>query len=358
MLNQKYIKKEIGSEYHYENQKEETNFNTKRLNNYILTFSGRTSIETVLKNETQIKKVLLPSYCCDSMIEPFRQAGIIVDFYDVYYENEIKININIDQDIDAVLWCNYFGFDVSMPDMKEFINRGGVIIEDITHSLISNQIYHKQSSYLIGSIRKWGPVLSGGICVALDGNFREKPKECPNQEFIDKKKKAMILKQKYLSGDKEIYKDQFLSMFSESNKWLANNYSCLKIDDESLKILNSIDWKDVYQRRCDNATILYGGLENCKNIKPLFNIIKMNCPLFLPVIVDKEHRQSLRKYLIENEIYCPIHWPKPNDKCESNLYDIELSLICDQRYNKDDIQKMVDVIKKWDKDITDIKRER
>ncbi|WP_461816142.1 hypothetical protein [Faecalimonas sp.] len=358
MLNQKYKKKEIGSEYQYENHKEEVSLNTKKSNNYILTFSGRTSIETVLKNEFQIKKALLPSYCCDSMIEPFRQARIIVDFYDVYYENGIKINVSIDNDIDAILWCNYFGFDVSMPDMKEFINRGGVIIEDITHSLLSNQVYHKQSSYLIGSIRKWGPVLSGGICVALDKTLKEKPQECPSREFVDKKKKAMTLKQKYLSGEQEICKDQFLNMFSESNKWLADNYSNLKIDEESLEILKSINWKDVCQRRCDNATILYGGLEKCKNIKPLFNIIEMNSPLFLPIIVDKENRQSLRKYLTENKIYCPIHWPKPNDKCESNLYDIELSLICDQRYDKDDIKRMVDVIKKWDKDITDTKRER
>lgn len=350
---------EIGSEFSYYN----TSLNEKKVlkfkeKNYMFTFSGRSSIETVLKSEVNIKKVLLPSYCCEAMLVPFRKNGIIVDFYEVYYQNELKVNINIAQDIDAILWCNYFGFEVDMPDMTRFIDRGGIVIEDITHSLLSNQVYHQQSTYLIGSVRKWVPVLSGGICVSLKGCLNETPQGYPEQEYIDIKKRAMIQKQKYILGDKNVCKEEFLEMFSESNKWLANNYSGLKIDEESMGILNDMDWDEARKKRSDNAIVLYNGLNTCKNIKPLFDVHDMNCPLFVPVIVNKEHRQSLRKYLTVNEIYCPIHWPKPNDKCESNLYDIELSLICDQRYNEKDMQRMIDVIKKWDTDLENIKKER
>ena len=47
-------------------------------------FSGRTAIETVLRDiGNQAQKALLPSYCCESMIEPFYKTGIEVAFYPV-----------------------------------------------------------------------------------------------------------------------------------------------------------------------------------------------------------------------------------------------------------------------------------
>lgn len=98
-------------------------------------FSGRTAIETVLMNESSIHKALLPSYCCDSMIEPFRKSGIEVEFYTVNYTESITIDLNVESDVDCVLWCNYFGFNISMPDLSAFIDRGGIVIEDITHLL-------------------------------------------------------------------------------------------------------------------------------------------------------------------------------------------------------------------------------
>ena len=56
---------EIGSEFHlclFEKKKgldiEESS----------MVFSGRTAIEMVLKKERSIKKAMLPSYCCDSMV--------------------------------------------------------------------------------------------------------------------------------------------------------------------------------------------------------------------------------------------------------------------------------------------------
>lgn len=43
-------------------------------------------------------------------------------------------------------------------------------------------------------------------------------------------------------------------------------------------------------------------------------------------------------------MYCPIHWPKPTILNEGNLtsiYDKELSLIADQRYNETDMQYII-----------------
>ena len=67
-------------------------------------------------------------------------------------------------------------------------------------------------------------------------------------------------------------------------------------------------------------------------------------PIFLPIFMETKERDGLRKHLIEMGIYCPVHWPKP-EGCESNIYDLELSLICDQRYGIEDMKRIVSVIK-------------
>lgn len=341
--------KEIGSEFSYK----KNNYGQgipllEGVKDYIYTFSGRTAIETVLENEQQIKKVMLPSYCCDSMIEPFRRKGIEIYFYNVNYkEKKLQINIEAEENVDAILWCNYFGFNLKMPDFTKFIEKNVIIIEDITHCFYSkNNRYNELSHYIVASIRKWEPVLCGGYCASVKSELKYKPSKFPTKEFLEEKKKAMLLKKEYLEGNIKVNKGEFLEKFLKSNIWLSENYFGLTIDNESISILEHVDAEKNIIQRCNNAKELYKGLKECKFITPMFKEEDIDCPLFVPVLVDKKNRDYVRKKLIENKIYCPIHWPKPNASCKSNLYDIELSLICDHRYNEFDMKRIIEVLKK------------
>lgn len=310
----------------------------------MLVFSGRTAIETVLKNEPTIKKAMLPSYCCDSMVTPFRKAGIEVYFYPVFYGNGLRIELTIPKNVDCLVWCNYFGFRNDMPDLSDFSTRGGVIIEDITHSLYSDNPYHEQSHYLVASVRKWEPILCGGCCVSRKGTMTVLPDREPSSAFLEQKKAAMQMKARYLDGDRTVDKETYLQLFSQSNYWLAENYSGLTIDAYSKDYLWSVKAEEHSKVRKQNAEVIYESLRDNINIRFLFEQSQMDCPLFVPVIIEKERRNAVRQKLIENQIYCPIHWPRPNADVESNLYDIELSLICDQRYNKEDMHRIASVL--------------
>lgn len=337
---------EIGSEFEWDDSLQ---FHKKKylidedINNFILTFSGRTSIEVVLNNIVNAKKAILPSYCCDSMIDPFRKAGIDVCFYDVNYDDKFVINQNIPDDVDILLRCNYFGYNIQQPDVSEFKQRGGIVIEDVTHSLLSSKMYDSQSDFLVASIRKWVPVLCGGYCVSVNSILNKKPRRYPSNWFVKEKRKAMVLKREYLLDNDEQKKLNYLSMFSYTNEWLSNNYSDLLMDKESTEILSEINFEWVKQVRIRNAKQLYEGLKKCNLVKTLFPLELMECPLFVPIIIENGKRDLIRKKLIDNDIYCPIHWPNPNE-CQSNLYDIELSLVCDQRYNEEDMQRIIDVL--------------
>ena len=327
------MKKEIGSEFHKIPFENGNGFNMP-LSGYLV-FSGRTAIETVLKDINEANKAILPSYCC----EPFKRLGIEVSFYQVEFEDGLKIELEISEDIDILLWCNYFGFNVSMPDLTEFIKRGGVIIEDITHSLLSRISFHTQSHYLVASLRKWEPIYCGGYCAKAGGGIHNIPKKAPKLEFLECKKKAMELKNEYLAYPEPKKKKKFLQMFEESNRWIADNYSGISIDSWSKDYLDHVNIKAQRSIRYNNAMVLYKSLRG--KARFLFRASDMDCPLFVPILL--ENREEVKQILIENHIYCPIHWPRPRG-ANSYLYEKELSLICDQRYDEEDMERIVSIL--------------
>lgn len=336
---------EIGSEFSDYMSKEGLGFKIpENISDYAFTFSGRTAIEVVLRNLPNVKKALLPSYCCDSMIQPFHYLNIKVYFYNVNYNGKLTIDIDIPNDIDLLLWCNFFGYKVNMPNFDYFIKRGGIIIEDITHSLFSIKKYDNQSHFIVASLRKWGPLFCGGFCASKNLFLKYKELSQPPFFFLNQKKKAMSLKENFLKNENYVIKEQYMSLFNDCNKWLSLNYSNLTIDEESYKYLFRTDCGKIRKKRIANARRLHIGLQDCIDIQMLFNYEDIDCPIFVPIIIKNGKRDVYRKKLILNQIYCPIHWPHPNSECESNLYDLELSLICDQRYTEKDMDNIITLL--------------
>lgn len=312
---------EIGSEFHYMPPEGGMGISLPRPGS--LVFSGRTAIDAVLDKISGAKTALLPAYCCDSMIDPFRRRGFGISFYSVEFDGGFKIRFSGNADI--LLWCNYFGFRTEMPDFC------GIIMEDITHSLLSDQPCHEKSDYLVASVRKWMPLYCGGYCsVPVEGYA------VPSSEFTIGRNHAMRLKASYLSDNDEEKKKNFLPEFARMNEWLAKNYSGLLIDEFSYEYLNKADTAAQKEKRRSNAHALYSCLKG--KITFMFPEEDMDCPLFVPVIL--KDRDVIKKKLASSGIYCPSHWPHPQMPCESNLYGSELSLICDQRYSQEDMERI------------------
>lgn len=316
--------REIGSEFHRVTPDSGSGLIYPRPGS--LMFSGRTAIEAVLEKLPDARTALLPSYCCDSMIVPFRTAGIDVKFYKVSWDERLRIKI--DGSADILVWCNYFGFKNEMPIFD------GVVIEDITHSFLSESPCNPQSDYLVASLRKWEPVNCGGYCsVEVEGS-------APTDEFVVLKTSAMELKTEYLYDLDEEKKPRFLKMFADSNHWLSKNYSGLGIDQFSQEYLACVDMEKQRKKRRENAKALFEGLQN--KVQFMFPTEDMDCPLFVPILLP--NRDRVRAHLTKNGIYCPVHWSKP-EGCESNIYDMELSLVCDQRYEIEDMERIVSTLK-------------
>ena len=103
----------------------------------------------------------------------------------------------------------------------------------------------------------------------------------------------------------------------------------------------------IIQRR-RNIEVLLEGLKELECIRLPQIDISTDVPLFLPVFMDTKMRDSLRQYLIDRGIYCPVHWPEVMG-ASVGIRANELSLICDQRYSEGDMQAIVDTIHEWAK---------
>lgn len=328
-------------------------------NDFSFTFSGRAAIELALldiKSYKSIKNVYMPTYCCQSMIQPFLDAEINVIFYDVFFDEEqgMQYNIDLAQECDIFFAMSYFGLETSSIEyaVNKFSNSECIIIEDVTHRLLSKENGSLSSHYLIASLRKWFGISSGGITVKKKGLLSHNPYKS-SDDLIGNIVKAMEEKKRYLNGD-NIDKEGFLSKFNGFEKELEQINCSYKIDKMSKKTIKYIDIKKVINRRKANAQKLYDELRKFDNIELLLPNpdFSKDCPLFVPIIVKNGNRNKLRQHFIDNEIYLPIHWPitnymKSESQLVNSIYDNELSIVCDQRYSEVDMIKIIKTLESF-----------
>lgn len=323
---------------------------------YTYTFSGRTALNIAIQDinaSNKIERAYLPSYCCTSMIEPFTENQIQIEFYDVYYDeiDGLKYNIDLNKKCDVFLAMSYFGINSKVidPYIEAFSKRGIPVIEDITHRLFSSPYCSKKSDFIVASIRKWLPLYSGGFIrkehgVLLDYRLDR------SDALVVMKSEAMHEKHKYLKGDLTIEKEKFYQKFIDFENNLSEVGFSFDIDVKSHDLLYSIDLETIRKARNENSAILYRGVASLKTISPIIKDYNDNedCPLFVPVNVSNDRRDDLRKFLIARQIYCPVHWPN-DDNRPRGLEDSSLSLICDQRYGKREMDIIVETMNEWEK---------
>ena len=66
--------------------------------------------------------------------------------------------------------------------------------------------------------------------------------------------------------------------------------------------------------KTEDAEVIYKYLRKQNNIRYLENInLREDTPLFVPVFLSNQKRNELKRYLIENKVYCPNHWGIPKE---------------------------------------------
>ncbi len=324
----------------------------------IETLSGRTALEHVVEILLGEGKcsAYLPSYCCHTMIEPFLRHGMSISFYDVTLsKNGVHREININTSSDIVLLLDYFGFkDAETEELALALKaHGKIVIYDATHMLYSKTNLDSYD-YIFGSYRKWIDINCGFLAKKTEfagGSVMQHDSE--GSRFVTLRNDLFHLKCQYINGA-NVSKGQFLPKISEAETALEQGYHHMLPDNRSLEILRTADAQYIKQKRLHNGNILAEGINALDDDRVSLLYPRMHIegiPLFIPVVVKHGLRNKLRKFLIDNCIYCPVHWPlsdeHPKNSKSQILFDSELSLVCDQRYDGNDMIRIVDTIKQF-----------
>ncbi|MBE6106906.1 hypothetical protein [Anaerovibrio lipolyticus] len=305
---------------------------------------GRTCFYAILED---IRKrvpnggVLLPDYLCSSVAEIPARLGTPFKHY--------LVNNNFLPDMDslrkllaydenwAVLLIAYFGLvdlNDTITEIRSKFPNSTIVVDDVHNFYGFGQ--HADYDYCFTSYRKWFPVPDGADVLKKNGSmklssFQERP------AYVQYKAAGNLLKNHGNIIDETVA----LELLEKGEAMMAAEY-LYRCSDVSRELFKRIDFDMVQTRRKSNAEILHEGLEKL-NIRHLYDGAKT--PLFVPIIVP--NRDRLRKRLFSEMIFAPVHWPVESKELQgtNELYVTELSLICDQRYDGADMERILHVIK-------------
>ncbi|MGN0141598.1 MAG: aminotransferase class I/II-fold pyridoxal phosphate-dependent enzyme [Roseburia sp.] len=301
--------------------------------------SGRSAIRA-LKPLLEKGTILLPNYICESVTAALGDS-FEIQFYRLNADFSIDLQDllkRINEKVKAVYIMNYFGMVQEQECLHQILELkkkyNFVIVEDTTHSIFSDS--NAVGDYCICSLRKWFPIADGGVLYTK----HELPEHLG--EALEKKKPsrvfdAMILKHWFLQNvidSNHLYR----KLFGEEEKKLDEQRDIYSISDLSGNLLQYFSVGEMVEKRKKNYLWVSQYYRNHpkRGISPVFKNTDF-VPLVFPIYVEK--RDELRRYLMEHQIYCAVHWPLEGTGLCGDV-DAEhksahiLSLPIDQRYGE------------------------
>lgn len=322
--------------------------------------SGRNAIEALLcflYQNGSIKKLLLPDYMCETVKDAVTRAGVPWECYgiDRAYDFSIEeINSKL-SDETGIFIAHFFGKKMPEQALNEIVNwkkKGVLVIEDITLSLFScdEDLGVGFGTYTLGSLRKWLPVPDGGFVCSESCGVPQAPICSCVSKYTDFYFAVQAMKRDYVQGQytDSILKKKYMEIYAMSIKELFSDYRLYPLSDWTRNYLQNYDIDEIIRKREENYDYLYEKLSDIHWITCKIERQKGYLPLGM--VIQVEDRDELLSYLIENGIYCNVHWRLEESENQPELTFLtrhSMTIPCDQRYGKAEMNYIVDVLKRW-----------
>lgn len=318
--------------------------------------SGREALHLValsIKRDKQNPKVLMPAYCCHSMMDPFIKAGWDVAFYplltDLSVDTASLQMLLYSVQPDAVLVMNYFGSTATNEAVSciKVFSANCICIEDFSHCTFSfPYIYNPKVDFYVSSIRKSVGVCDGAVVIS-HYSLNESIIHDNESAFVDERRESQLQKERYLFTQNAEEKKEFLSRLQAQEAVLDRFVYVHRISGFGKAQLSSINGGAIRFARITNMkhmlAVLGGKIESIPGIERCLN----NAPFSFPIIVN--NRDTIQKRLAQAGVYAPVLWPIPSKaraRCSvsARMSDQMLSIPIDQRYNYDDIEDIARIV--------------
>ena len=290
--------------------------------------SGRNAFKYILKVRTP-KKVFIPNYICNSVIEPLEELKINYEFFNIDENFEIVQDVILKEN-EMIFYVNYFALKSNYIE-KLAHKYNNKLIADNTQAFFQKPLKDIDTIY---SPRKFFGVSDGGYLST--NKFLDEDLE--QDESYDSSIQLLGRIDKNASS--------FYDCYQKAEQRLINQ-PIKKMSNLTQSILSSIDYKNIIRKRKENFEFLYKELGN-------MNLINMESdldmvPFVYPFMIEDD---SLRQKLIESKIYIAKYWNEVLNR--KNVSDIEKDFVnmifplpVDQRYDLQDMKRIVKVIKEF-----------
>lgn len=282
---------------------------------------------------------MLPDYLCSSITQVCIDEKISYQFYhikDDLLPDEEQLIPKLD-DNSVVLLISYFGMiDVeNVADRIKKQNPNVVIILDDVQNYYSQYSESTFWDYRFNSYRKWFEIPDGAEVFCRSGTI-DFPKA--KNTFAQYKFSGNVLK----NFSDWVEDNVCLDLIGKGEEILDKDYNC-ECSKISSSLIPLIPFEEIKHKRQENAAFLHTELEKL-GIKHIYH---SECiPLFIPIFL--KDRTEIRKEMFKNNIFTPVHWPYESEAVngfiKNQLYETELSLICDQRYSLADMKRQIEVL--------------
>ena len=307
------------------------NFNSFIHEDGVLLNLGRNAFRYILLSlPDEVEKLYIPYYTCPVVWEHLFFSGKL-------YFYRIDINFEIAEDIelgkhDYIVVNNYFGIkDLYVAQLsKKYCNH---LIIDNAQAFFAPAI---PDTYAFYSPRKFFGVPDGGVAYVAN---RANPVRCEEQDdSSDRLKHLQLRREKGAEAGFATY---------QLNETKLDKFPMKQMSDYTHEVLRGIDYAEAIKKRRTNYMILHEAL-NDMNEQPLPSMDSFACPMVYPFI-SKSGNTNLRKQLQEQRIYTATYWPNlttmNHDTVEDRLATKIIALPIDQRYNEEDMKRIIDVVR-------------
>lgn len=289
--------------------------------------TARNCFEYILRLK-QYKKVFIPFYTCDVILEPLKRLNIGYEFYHINEDFEPLFDKTLKRD-EAILYTNYFGICRKIV-LKLIAKYSNQIIIDNSQAFFEKRIDNIDTFY---SPRKFFGVADGGYL------YTDALLEMEFEYDVSYKRMSHLLKRIDISASFG-YSD-----FKENDNILSNQpiKFMSKITDQ---ILQSIDYKKCINKRKSNFAFVHSLLSSENGIN--IHIVEDQIPMVYPFL--SPNGEKIKKKLIENNIFVPTYWENSKNKSinavEKTLINQIVALPIDHRYSSLDISKYISLCQK------------
>lgn len=304
--------KEIGGYFSFELNK---NYNIP--DNAILLNSARNSLRYIIQS-FGIKTIHIPFYTCPVVWNSIQKEDCSINFYHI--DNNF-MPIGDFNENDFILYTNYFG--VCAKNVRELAKKYKNLIVDNAQAFYMP----KYGIASFNSVRKFFGTPDGSIL------FSDKT--------IDKELAQSVSYNKLTHLGKRIDLDASsgYSDFRNSEGTLVDA-EVEKMSKLSVSLLENCNVDKAKEQRIKNFSILARKLNKTNELH--ISLDNDDVPMVYPYLIKDD---SLKNKLIQNKIYVATYWnPLPEEYKEGVFQKYLLPLPIDQRYDEDDMNRILDII--------------